>query len=115
MTESITKYDEKTNTVHVSILKPFYTVGKILGWKSKVGYGFTPDVIRLVLRNKALLCCYLIEHDEKSYTSWLQVKEFIANNENQGENNGRPIVYLPQELFNWEVPEIGSEVQEELF
>ena len=114
MPNSITNYDESTNTIRVEILKPFYTAGVNLDWESKVGYGFTPNVINAVIEKKAVLCCYLTEYRETSYCSWIHIKEFLLNELHMGQNNGKPIVYLPRDLFSINRPVLTS-MQEKLF
>ena len=117
MVKSIIHYDDKTDTVYVSILKPFFTAGTRFGWKTQVGFGIEKKAIQIVLEKHAMLCCYLGDSNKQNmnWCSYKKVLEFLHNNHCMGTNNNRPLVYLPVDLFSAIRPTTPYAKQEILF
>ncbi len=93
------KHCLETNTLHVSIEVPYYTVGTQLGWDTAAGLGLEPGVIQRVLEKEMMLSVYVVKENKTYWVNHDILHDWLLRHEFKGENNGRSIGYIEMAIF----------------
>ena len=77
-------FNPEAKILKTTIEKPFFSAGRILGWKGKTaGIGINKKIIEKVLRNNATLIVYVWDSDRDYFLRPDKLKQFLLHHNHE--------------------------------
>lgn len=100
-------YNPYTKQVHTTIIEPFKTANKMLGWPNPhgAGLGFNQSVIDFVIQHKCFFVVKVMKNPDGSFNGhryWVnydRLEQFLKNNYCKYEISGKTLKVVSWKIF----------------